>query len=105
MWFALRLNSLFAIIGATVGLVMVAPMGLIYLLPLLVGGLAFNPIILAALAAPVLLGTNLCFIFWASRQLRRELRAKERSFVDRLFSWIAASSSAKLLVTETQSAQ
>jgi hypothetical protein len=91
MWLGPRVNSLFALVGGAVGLVMVAPLAVMYLLPLLLVGGSVNPIFLSALAAPLLLGKNIFFLAWASQQLKREFRTSERSLWSRLSNWFTAS--------------
>ena len=104
MWFGTRVNSQFTLVGCAVGLVMVAPLALVYLLPLLLFGKAGNPVFWSAAAAPLLLGKNIFFLWWADQHLRREFRTSERTLLDRLLSWFTASMSERIPATETQSA-
>jgi hypothetical protein len=90
MWFGTRANSLFAVIGQTVGLVMVAPLVLVYLVPLLLFGTSGDPSTWAVVAAPLLLIKNAFFLRWATRNLNREFRTTERSFLQRLIRWMKA---------------
>ena len=103
MWFGTRVNSLFALVGCTVGLVMVAPLAVVYV-PLLLVGASVSPVILSVMAAPLLLAKNIFFLAWASRRLKNEFRTSERSFLNRLSRWFAASRSEKIPAGELQSA-
>lgn len=105
MWFGTRMNSVFAFVGATVGLVMVAPLVFVYLLPILFAGIAGDPTLWAVLAAPLLLLKNIFFLAWAGIKLKHEFRTTERSLLSRVIRWMKAPPSAPLLDTETQSAQ
>ena len=68
------------------------------------GGGSVSLVILSVMAAPLLLAKNIFFLAWASRRLKNEFRTSERSFLNRLSRWFAASRSEKLPAPELQSA-
>jgi hypothetical protein len=77
-------NSSLAIIGCSVGLVEVLPLVFAYLLPVAFMGAGGNAYWL--IFVPLLfVAKNLCFIWWAWAQLRREFRTRDRSMLDGLF--------------------
>lgn len=105
MWFGTRANSIFTLVGSTVGLVMIAPMVVIYLVPLLFFGVGGNLALWSTLAAPLLALKNLVFLGWATARLKREFRAREYSLLDRVIRWMKTSATIPLPETETRSTQ
>lgn len=93
MWFGTRVNSPFALVGVTVGLVMVAPIAVVFATPILLFGKAGNPMLWSAVAAPLLVGKNILFLWWADRKLKGEFRTRERSLLKRWSGWFTAASS------------
>jgi len=109
MWFGMRANSFFALVGGTVGLVMLVPTVLVYLVAMFSFSLSANATFLSLLAAPLLLLKNVFFLVWAAGKLKQEFRTSERSLFDRVWRWMKTSATARLpepgTGTQAQSAQ
>ena len=104
MWFGTRVNSTLAIVGYSVGLVEVLPLGAVYLLPIPFSGTTgvfqFWPLIVPLL----FVGKNLFFIWWAWVRLRSEFRTRDRSVLDGLFRRIFSTATVELPEPRPQTA-
>lgn len=103
-WFATRLNNVFAVVGAAVGLVMIAPTAVAYLVPILFIRMGSLFEIWMLLVPVLFVLKNIVFIIWFRRCLQKEFRTRERPMLEKMFRWFAARPSGTIAGEQLQPA-
>ena len=96
MWFGTRVNNSLALMGCAVGLVVVAPLVVLWLVPFLLLGASGAFESWLVLAALLTVAKDLFFIWWADRKLRQEFRSADCAMLGRLFGWSGSGASGKI---------
>ena len=76
--------------GLSVGLVMIAPIAIAYLLPMLFIGMGRLLELWVILVSVLFVVKNIAFILWFRHLLQKEFRTRQRPMLGKLFKWFAA---------------